>query len=443
MSRKLTIVGAGWAGLSAAVQATQRGFQVHLIEAAATPGGRAKSISHQGLRFDNGQHAFLGAYSATLSLIESIGLNTDQLFEREALHWSYPNGAPFGLTEDPYPLKLTRSLLKSQRFDSMEKVSLLKPAFNWLQFLIKRFASVTPRYPMDMSVEQLVEGVSKHVVQDIISPLCLSAMNTPMADASANTFLRILKDAFKDPPHSCDFLWPRMPLSDIMPERAVEWLREKGGSVQLGQRVDALSEVDPGVPCLLAVPPWQAAKLTRAKNPHWSTLANQLQHRAIASVYLKGNTDPTNSKGMSRGRLMCFNQHMELENCVHPQFGVQLQAPMALTTKSSSHADSTSDTGLQHWVLIVSVADPHKREEIIENALRVAQTELGLTDPALQFCSVEKRATFSCEPGLSRPPSFIAEGLWACGDYVQGPYPSTIEGAVMSGVMAVEQISRC
>ena len=95
MSQKLTIVGAGWAGLSAAVHATRKGYQVQLFEAAATPGGRAKSISHQGLRFDNGQHAFLGAYSATLSLIESMGLSTEELFERQPLKWSYPEGRPY------------------------------------------------------------------------------------------------------------------------------------------------------------------------------------------------------------------------------------------------------------------------------------------------------------------------------------------------------------
>jgi predicted NAD/FAD-dependent oxidoreductase len=46
---------------------------------------------------------------------------------------------------------------------------------------------------------------------------------------------------------------------------------------------------------------------------------------------------------------------------------------------------------------------------------------------------VEKRATFACTPGLLRPPMVVAPGLLACGDYVEGPYPATLEGAVRSG----------
>jgi hydroxysqualene dehydroxylase len=50
---------------------------------------------------------------------------------------------------------------------------------------------------------------------------------------------------------------------------------------------------------------------------------------------------------------------------------------------------------------------------------------------------VERRATFACVPGVRRPPTRIAPGLLACGDYVQGPYPSTLEGAVRSALEAV------
>ena len=46
---------------------------------------------------------------------------------------------------------------------------------------------------------------------------------------------------------------------------------------------------------------------------------------------------------------------------------------------------------------------------------------------------VERRATFACIPALVRPAARIADGLTAAGDYVQGPYPATIEGAVRSG----------
>jgi hypothetical protein len=54
---------------------------------------------------------------------------------------------------------------------------------------------------------------------------------------------------------------------------------------------------------------------------------------------------------------------------------------------------------------------------------------------------VDRRATFACVPGLRRPPPRIAAGLLACGDYVEGPYPATLEGAVRSALEAAALLS--
>ena len=52
----------------------------------------------------------------------------------------------------------------------------------------------------------------------------------------------------------------------------------------------------------------------------------------------------------------------------------------------------------------------------------------------------EKRATFACTPGLARPSARVAPGLWAAGDYMDGPYPATLEGAVRSGLAAAQGV---
>jgi predicted NAD/FAD-dependent oxidoreductase len=56
--------------------------------------------------------------------------------------------------------------------------------------------------------------------------------------------------------------------------------------------------------------------------------------------------------------------------------------------------------------------------------------------PTLLHAASEKRATFQCVPALQRPAPQIGAGLWAAGDYVAGPYPATLEGAVLSGETA-------
>jgi predicted NAD/FAD-dependent oxidoreductase len=62
------------------------------------------------------------------------------------------------------------------------------------------------------------------------------------------------------------------------------------------------------------------------------------------------------------------------------------------------------------------------------------------TPPTVLRVLAEKRATFACTPGLARPPAVIAPGLWAAGDYVDGPYPATLEGAVQAGQAAAESL---
>ena len=76
-----------------------------------------------------------------------------------------------------------------------------------------------------------------------------------------------------------------------------------------------------------------------------------------------------------------------------------------------------------------------------QQVLAQATAQLGWVLQPVQTV-VEKRATFACTPSLLRPPCAIAPGLWACGDYVDGPYPATLEGAVRSGLHAANLPAR-
>ena len=73
----------------------------------------------------------------------------------------------------------------------------------------------------------------------------------------------------------------------------------------------------------------------------------------------------------------------------------------------------------------------------------LAQAREQLGQPGLQavLTVVERRATFACTPGLTRPPQALAPGLLACGDYVDGAYPATLEGAVRSAIDAARALA--
>lgn len=75
---------------------------------------------------------------------------------------------------------------------------------------------------------------------------------------------------------------------------------------------------------------------------------------------------------------------------------------------------------------------------------QVAEQVPGLRDARLLRSHADRRATFACTAGLRRPPAAVAPRLWACGDYVDGPYPATLEGAVRAGRMAARAaIAQC
>ena len=87
--QKIAIIGAGWAGLSAAICATQAGHQVSLLEASRHWGGRARSLKVQGKKemvLDNGQHILIGAYHQSLRMMRTVGVQETDALWRLPLH---------------------------------------------------------------------------------------------------------------------------------------------------------------------------------------------------------------------------------------------------------------------------------------------------------------------------------------------------------------------
>jgi predicted NAD/FAD-dependent oxidoreductase len=90
-------------------------------------------------------------------------------------------------------------------------------------------------------------------------------------------------------------------------------------------------------------------------------------------------------------------------------------------------------------------ASPLDRQQVQADVLAQASSQLGLHDLEVVQTVIERRATFACTPKLLRPPMQVLAGddrLLACGDYVQGPYPATLEGAVRSGLAAGQALGR-
>jgi hypothetical protein len=122
------------------------------------------------------------------------------------------------------------------------------------------------------------------------------------------------------------------------------------------------------------------------------------------------------------------------------------QPLLALRSDDTSPAQFAFDRGKlggpQGLLALVVSASHGERAAVQTQVLRQAHLQLApwLAGQTLQVVQtvVEKRATFACTPALCRPPAVIAPSLAACGDYIAGPYPATLEGAVRSGLNAIK-----
>lgn len=426
---KIAIIGGGWAGMAAAVHATHLGHSVHVFETAKTLGGRARALDcslpdGSPLNLDNGQHILIGAYSDTIGLMQRVGLAPEQLLLRLPLTLSFPDGTGLQLPRWPAPLDAVAGIVRASGWSLADKWSLIKASLKWQW---KRF-----QCNAHTTVADLCHGISAPVFNTLIEPLCVSALNTPAHRASGQVFLRVLKDSLFGGRGSSNLLLPKVDLTALFPQAAALWIQRHGGSVSKGCRVDHIMHSPQG---------WQIANQTfdavviatsssvaaqmlvsNAQHMHpdmsasvqqWASTAQALQFESIATVYAYARN-------------------------------ARLSQPMLALHSTTDHPaqfvfDRAQLGGTDGVLAFVVSASNAPREVIQTQVLQQAQQQLQLALQPIQTI-VEKRATFACTPGLDRPQTLINTGLVACGDYVAGPYPATLEGAVRSGIHAINQL---
>lgn len=430
---KIAIIGAGWAGMAAVVEATLAGHNAIVFEASHAIGGRARAINSTlpdgtPITLDNGQHILIGAYTETLRLMRLVGVNPDSALLRLPLCLRSPEGLGLRFPAWPTPLDALAGIVTARGWTLADKWSLLRVATGWHQ---RGFQCDDAT-----SVAQLCAALPERVMRGMMEPLCVSALNTPATQASGQVFLRILQDALLGAARGSNLLLPRIDLSELFPNAAARWLALRGAQVQLGTRVSTVTQqgaqwlvngerfgtvifatsASESIRTLDSTA--QGATDSIAKQiTRWTQITGALQFEAITTVYAWG-----------------AGAHL-----ADPMLTLRSHAGDANTTPAPAQFvfDRGQLGGPQGLLAFVVSASTGERATLQAQVLIQAQQQLGLNLQAVQTI-VEKRATFACTPGLQRPPQCIAPGLIACGDYVAGPYPATLEGAVRSAIAALK-----
>jgi hypothetical protein len=389
------------------------------------------------LRLDNGQHILIGAYRYTLGLMQRLGIEPEQVLLGTPLSLPYPDGGglqtPAWAARWPAPLDAVAAILTASGWSWGERLALVRASLAW-----QRSGFVCPP---SLTVGELCRALPARAMDELIEPLCVSALNLPAAQASAQVFLAVMRDALFGQGFgrwsASALLLPRDDLGALLPDAAC---RHLGARVRLGTRVTDLQDTESG---------WTLA------GDGWSEDFDRVIWATAASHAASTIGAATGESASSTARRDWAAQTRQLDfTAITTVYAwapdARLPAPMlALRNSPDAPAQFAFDRGqlrpddpsAQGVLAFVVSASEGERDELQQRVLAQAGQQLGLPNLQAIQTVVEKRATFSCTPALKRPATAIAPGLWAAGDYIDGPYPATIEGAVRSGLAAVARIS--
>lgn len=392
MDQRVAVVGAGYAGMAAAVTLAERGVPVTVFESGPVPGGRARRVRIEGRDLDNGQHILIGAYTELLRLMRLVGVPSAALL-RMPLDLRYANG---------FRLRGAFGLLASGRVPFRERLDAVR---FFISLKAKSF-----KLPEDISVSTLLrqyrqDGVLGHYVW---RPLCVSALNTPPEQASAQVFATVLRDSLAGPSGASDFLLPTVDLSRLFPEPAGAYLARNGGELRTSAPVRDLAAIRREFDAVIvAVGPHQLRNLL-------PDIAPEYEYQPIYTCYL---------------------QYPEAVRLAFPMLGLA----SGLVQWAFDRGALTGERGL--IACVISAQGDHQQMSQGELAAACHQEmKKALADlPGVQWSRViaEKRATIACVPGIKqRKIRSVEQNLFLAGDYLDPDYPPTLEAAVRSGIRA-------
>jgi len=443
---KLAIIGGGWAGLSAAVTALQLGHDVVLHESAGALGGRARSVHTPALdaTIDNGQHILLGAYTATLELMRTLGLDPEQQFHRLPLNVRSAD-ASLRLQAPPLlpaPLNIAVALLTARGLSWSEKQAALRAMLT-----LRRRAWKTPK---GWTVQQWLNasGQPPRLQRLLWVPLCIATLNTPVETACARLFARVLRDSLGASQRAAsDMLIPRMGLTDLWPACVEQWANRHALPHTGGEPTHRFALRQPHT----------------ARHLHYATretLTVDDAPDAYDAIVVCANT-PSTARLLATlpprpGTAEFIAELKAFEHAPIATLTLELQAPWRLPAPMMLlHEDRArghfgqwvfqgQDAGARLLHVVVSDADTlleQPRSQAVASMLEQLKEQIrGGAMPAVarHVLIAEKRATFRAVPGLKRPGNRTPwPRVWVAGDWTDTGYPAVLEGAVRSGRDAV------
>jgi squalene-associated FAD-dependent desaturase len=413
MQRTVHIIGAGLAGLAAAVDLTARGETVAIHEATDFAGGRCRSYHDLtiDMTIDNGNHLLLSGNTSALGYLRAIGAEHRLV--------GPPNASfPFVdlASQEQWTLRFNKGRLPWWILDSDRRV----PGTHAVEYLpIARLLWILHDKPVGEVIR-----FSGNVYERLVRPLLLAALNIDPAAGSARLAGAVIRETMAAGGRACRPLIAREGLSAVLIEPAIALLAQRNTAVRFGHQLRALRHAGGKIEALdfgddtvalapddvviLAVPPYAAAAMVPG-------LQTPTKFRAIVNAHFR--IEPPADQPPILGLLNSTTEWL-------------FAFPGRLSTTTSA-ADRLIDM---------------PREALAQKIWNEVAAVTGLppTLPRWQIVR-ERRATFAATPeqNARRPaPQTAWSNLFLAGDWTNTGLPATIESAIRSGHRAAGLVAR-
>lgn len=405
------IIGAGLAGLSAAVALTKSGHQVTLHESGPAAGGRCRSYFDRELnaRIDNGNHLLLSGNKAALAYLETIGAAHTLAGPPTPLFPFFDLATGERWTVAPNMGRLPWWILSASRTVRGARLS------DWLALLRLKLARG------DRTVADVLTTTGP-LYRRLLEPLAIAALNTMPDQALARLLGVVVDETLAQGGAACRPLVPKEGLSESFVDPALAWLTARGATLHTNRRVAALHidanrvqrlattegpvELAAGDSVILATPPWVAATLLPG-------LTAPDVFEAIANVHFRAEAapGPAGFVGLIGGTA----------EWVFVKPGIVSTTTSAANRHAHLSAEALATTTWQEVRAALSLPGPIPPWRVVR----------------------EKRATFAATADQERRrpgPSTGLANLALAGDWTNTGLPATIEGAIRSGATAARVI---
>lgn len=451
MVHDVIIIGGGLSGLSAAVELVaprRHGLKICLLEQKRFLGGRTYSFTDKatGDVVDNGQHLLMGCYHETRRFTKLI-LSDHLAVLQPNLHIQFlrpgREAAALSCPSLPAPFHVLVGLLKLKSLTLSDRRKLLNVGMALL--LQTRRPEELDSITVDEWLRQL--GQSEENRKYLWDVIAVGSLNDDPAKVSALMFFRVLRTAFFGKKENASILIPKVGLSEYLIQPAERYLKSHGGEIELGVGVERIA-IDgnrvASVECsdgrrrsaggfILAIPHYDFMKLIKD--------ADGWKGGEYKEIF-RFQSSPIITINLWLDRIVFENE-----------FAAVLDSNIQWIFNKTSILNTSQTDGRwkQYLSIVISGAERYiglDKDEIVKIAMEDLCAILPMSQPTRVVHSIvikEKRATFLPAPGLNhcRPGTTTPfQNLFLAGDWTDTGFPSTIEGAVLSGHKAANQVSK-